>query len=89
MHRLIALVPISALVLDACFHRTQATLRIGDQVNRPPGLDSVATGRWVDAQRVACPGRVRLVFDEGVVAADMSRVARYRPFLAVAQCVAP
>jgi hypothetical protein len=89
MHRLIALVLFNALVLDACFHRTRATLRIGDQVNRPPGLDSEATAKWVDAQRVACPGRVRLVFDEGVDAADLSRAARYQPFLAAAQCVAP
>jgi len=80
---------VALTVLHGCFHRAQSGLRIGDQVSPPRGLDSAATAKWVETQRAACPGRLRFLVDEGVIAADTSRVARYHQSLAAVQCVAP
>jgi hypothetical protein len=74
-------------LLGAC-HRGQASLRIGDQVSPPPGLDSIATARWVDAQRAACPGVLKFQVDPGF-ARDLDGVARYHSWLAGVQCVRP
>jgi len=73
-------------VLCAC-HRGQASPRIGDLVRLPRDLDSVATAKWVDAQRAACPGRLQLLFDEGAEVRD--GVARNHSPLAGVQCVRP
>ena len=68
--------------VDGCFHRT----RIGPMVSPPRDLDSVATAKWVDAQRAACPGVLQMLVDEGSVR-DLDGVFRYHSPLVGVQCV--
>lgn len=92
----INLVSASAIVvavacLGGCFHRSG---RIGELVNLPPGLDSAATAKWVEAQRAACHGKLFLLLDEGGAVRDFDKapitdkppVARYYTALVGAQC---
>ena len=56
----------------------------------PPGLDSIATVRWVAGERSACRGVFEAIFDEGMVGRatqpDSARSLRYFARIAAVRC---
>jgi hypothetical protein len=86
---LTTLATLAALVpLGGCYHHARQTLRIGGEVSPPAGLDSVGTAKWIDAQRAACPGRLRFLVDEMPIVQLDGGPATYHSFIVAVQCTA-
>jgi hypothetical protein len=87
--RTMIVVGVGATVLSGCFHRSRHTLRIGDEVSPPQGLDSVSTAKWIAQQQAACPGKLRFLFDHmPMVSLDGSPVP-YHSAIGAVVCARP
>jgi hypothetical protein len=56
-------VALVAAVSVGCFHRPSHSLRIGDEMIPPQGLDSAGTAHWIAQQRARCPGELHFRVD--------------------------
>jgi hypothetical protein len=82
---LISVVAVATLVSTACFvHRR--TLRDGETVSPPSGLDSASLAKWVSERRAECPGQLRLIVDEGAVRSFDGTPARYVSPIVAVEC---
>lgn len=72
-----------------CFRHSGQGLRIGEQVDLPQGLDSVAAAKWIAQQRATCPGQLRFLTDQMPrVSLDGTPVPYRSPIVAVV-CARP